>query len=101
MQWLPGGVLRCGGSWSCASPGAQGTGSVQAGFHNEPAHSEERPSQMRLDATDVALCVSDSEPEGAHAPLPTSPPIAQTSLLSFPTFQALLDAFADEYGNTI
>jgi cystathionine beta-lyase/cystathionine gamma-synthase len=56
---------------------------------------------MRLDPDDVALCVSDVEPEGMHSPLPTSPPIAQTSLFSFPSFQTLLDAFRDEYGTTI
>ena len=56
---------------------------------------------MHLDPVDVALCVSDEEPEGAHAPLPTNPPIFQTSLFSYPSFRAILDAFADEYGNTI
>jgi cystathionine beta-lyase/cystathionine gamma-synthase len=56
---------------------------------------------MHLDPIDVALCVSDEEPEGAHAPLPTNPPIVQTSLFSYPSFRAILDAFADEYGHTI
>jgi cystathionine beta-lyase/cystathionine gamma-synthase len=56
---------------------------------------------MHLDPIDVALCVSDEEPEGAHPPLPTNPPIFQTSLFSYPSFRAILDAFADEYGNTI
>jgi cystathionine beta-lyase/cystathionine gamma-synthase len=52
---------------------------------------------MRIDPDDVALCVADAEPEGAHEPLPTSPPIVQTSLFSFPTFQALLAAFDDDF----
>ena len=56
---------------------------------------------MQIDPMDVALCVADPEPEGEHGPLPTSPPIVQTSLFSYPTFQAILDAFADEYGHTI
>jgi cystathionine beta-lyase/cystathionine gamma-synthase len=56
---------------------------------------------MRIDPHDVALCVADAEPDGHHEPLPTSPPIVQTSFFSFPTFQALLDGFADEFGSTI
>jgi cystathionine beta-lyase/cystathionine gamma-synthase len=56
---------------------------------------------MRLDPDDVALCVSDPEPEGSHPPLPTSPPIVQTSLFSFPTFGALLEGFADDFGTTV
>jgi cystathionine beta-lyase/cystathionine gamma-synthase len=56
---------------------------------------------MHLDPNDVALCASDEEPAGAHPPLPTNPPIVQTSLFSYPSFRAILDAFADEYGHTI
>jgi cystathionine beta-lyase/cystathionine gamma-synthase len=56
---------------------------------------------MRIDPVDVALCASDEEPEGAHPPLPTNPPIVQTSLFSFASFQAIQEAFADEYGHTI
>ena len=56
---------------------------------------------MQIDPMDVALCVADPEPEGEHGPLPTNPPIVQTSLFSYPSFRAILDAFADEYGHTI
>lgn len=52
---------------------------------------------MPIDPSDVALCLAP-EPAGASAtgPLPTSPPIVQTSLFSFPTFDALIDGLAAE-----
>jgi cystathionine beta-lyase/cystathionine gamma-synthase len=56
---------------------------------------------MNLDPADVALCVADDEPAGAHEPLPASPPIVRTSLFSFPTFDALLEGFADNFGTTV
>jgi cystathionine beta-lyase/cystathionine gamma-synthase len=56
---------------------------------------------MTIDPGDVALCVADDEPEGAHGPHPMTPPIVQTSLFSFPTFDALLDGFADEFGTNV
>jgi cystathionine beta-lyase/cystathionine gamma-synthase len=57
--------------------------------------------RMNLDPADVALCVADDEPVGSHGPLPTSPPIVRTSLFSFPTFEALLDGFADDFHTTV
>ena len=56
---------------------------------------------MNLDPADVLLCVADAEPEGEHPPLPTSPPIVQTSLFSFPTFATLLEGFRSEFETTL
>jgi len=56
---------------------------------------------MTIDPTDVALCVAEDEPEGAHAPHPTSPPLVLTSLFSFPTFESLLDGFGDEFATNV
>lgn len=53
---------------------------------------------MRIDPTDAALCVEE-EPGGGASP--TSPPIVQTSLFTYPTFQALVDALGAEHENTV
>ena len=48
---------------------------------------------MPIDPADVAICLSD---EG-NAYGATSPPIVQTSLFTFPTYQELLDALSSEH----
>lgn len=68
---------------------------------------------MPIDPSDVALCLAPegasradgphtadphtADPAGAWAPQPTAPPIVQTSLFSFPTFDALIDGLAAEH----
>jgi cystathionine beta-lyase/cystathionine gamma-synthase len=52
---------------------------------------------MVIDPADVALCLTDdgvADPAGA---LPTSVPIVQTSLFSYPTFAALLEGLSSEH----
>lgn len=77
--------------------------------------SERIRSVAQIDPTDITICLA---PEGAGrgvdlrstgrnatqyhaadpaAPLPTSPPIVQTSLFSFPNFDALIDGLATEH----
>ena len=50
---------------------------------------------MIIDPADVALCIQDELPE-VDGSTPTSVPITQTSLFSFPDFQSLVDAFQAE-----
>lgn len=52
---------------------------------------------MRIDPADVALCVSDPVPGDAADGAPTSPPIVQTSLFSFQTLGALIEALNAEH----
>lgn len=52
---------------------------------------------MRIDPADVALCVSDPPPRDASGPTPAAPPIAQTSLFSFPSFQSLVERLGAEH----
>jgi cystathionine beta-lyase/cystathionine gamma-synthase len=52
---------------------------------------------MRIDPADVAVCVSDPVPEDAADGAPTSAPIVQTSLFSFPTLGALIEALGAEH----
>lgn len=70
---------------------------------------------MRIDPEDVALCLVDDDipatpaagaasadvwraPDGAR---PTATPIVQTSLFTFPTFQALIDGLSAEHRHTV
>jgi len=59
---------------------------------------------MNLDPEDVRLCVSAAsggEAPGGVTSSPMTPPIVQTSLFSFPSFQALLDGFASEHRSQV
>ncbi|MEZ4423572.1 MAG: PLP-dependent aspartate aminotransferase family protein [Gemmatimonadota bacterium] len=52
---------------------------------------------MHIDPSDIALCIADEVAPGRPGDsVPTSVPIVQTSLFSFPDFGALLDAFTSE-----
>ncbi len=51
---------------------------------------------MLIDPSDVAICVSDDGADGTQRAAPTSTPIVQTSLFTFPTFQALVDGLSAE-----
>lgn len=55
---------------------------------------------MRLDPKDITLCVNGEEPDPT-GPRPTSPPIVQTSLFTFPSFGALVAGLENEYGSTV
>jgi cystathionine beta-lyase/cystathionine gamma-synthase len=52
---------------------------------------------MLIDPNDVAICVTDDEVSDRQGSAPTSAPIVQTSLFTFPTFQALIDGLAGEH----
>ena len=56
---------------------------------------------MNLDPVDVATCVSDDGPREPGGAAPTSTPIVQTSLFSYPTYGALSDALAAEHANHV
>ena len=57
---------------------------------------------MNLDPRDVALCTAETvRPIGPGGPAPTSPPIVQTSLFTYPSFQALVDALGAEHSNSV
>jgi cystathionine beta-lyase/cystathionine gamma-synthase len=51
---------------------------------------------MLIDPSDIAICVSDDGAGDAPGSAPTSPPIVQTSLFTFPSFQALVDGLSAE-----
>jgi cystathionine beta-lyase/cystathionine gamma-synthase len=51
---------------------------------------------MLIDPADVAICVAGEEVTGPRASAPTSTPIVQTSLFTFPNFQMLVDALSAE-----
>lgn len=55
---------------------------------------------MRVDPGDVALCVAE-EVESGGRPAPTSPPIVQTSLFTFATFDALAEGLSRESEETV
>ena len=55
---------------------------------------------MRLDPNDITLCVA-GDAKNPDGPSPTSPPIHQTSLFTYPTFGDLVRALGDEYGNNV
>lgn len=55
---------------------------------------------MRLDPDDVAICVADPPPTGLD-PAPTSPPVVQTSLFSFPDFASLVAGLEAEHEHTV
>lgn len=52
---------------------------------------------MLIDPADVAICVADDEVSDPQGATPTSTPIVQTSLFTYPTFQALIDGLAAEH----
>ncbi|HEX6937973.1 MAG TPA: aminotransferase class I/II-fold pyridoxal phosphate-dependent enzyme [Longimicrobiales bacterium] len=55
---------------------------------------------MPIDPTDIAICAGD-EGDGAAGVQPAAPPIVQTSLFTYPTFEALLDGLAAEHRNPV
>lgn len=55
---------------------------------------------MRLDPEDITLCVNGEDPDPT-GPRPTSPPIVQTSLFTFPSLGALVEGLGNEYGSTV
>jgi cystathionine beta-lyase/cystathionine gamma-synthase len=56
---------------------------------------------MNLDPADVALCVAGAHPDTGDEPSPLAPPVVQTSLFAFPSFQALVDGLAGEHRSTV
>ena len=52
---------------------------------------------MPIDPRDIATCVATDDMDGG----PTNPPIVQTSLFTFPTFRALLDALSSEHSHHV
>lgn len=57
---------------------------------------------MHIDPSDVATCIADEIPApSGDISVPTSVPIVQTSLFSFPDFQSLIDAFQSERANRV
>ncbi len=52
---------------------------------------------MRIDPIDVATCIADDAVSDEHGAAPTATPIVQTSLFTFPTFQALIEGLAAEH----
>ena len=55
---------------------------------------------MHIDPEDVLTCIEDETP-ALGTSSPTSVPITQTSLFTFPDFQSLIDAFQAENANRI
>lgn len=55
---------------------------------------------MQIDPRDVELCLDD-EFESAASSRPTSAPIVQTSLFSFPTLEELIEALGSESGRHV
>ena len=53
-------------------------------------------ARQDIDPADIALCIADDTPADASGAAPTATPIVQTSLFTFPHFQALLDGLAAE-----
>jgi cystathionine beta-lyase len=56
---------------------------------------------MPIDPADVALCMAQDAASDSMGAQPTSPPIVQTSLFSFPTFDALVEGLAAEHRNHV
>lgn len=56
---------------------------------------------MHIDPEDVRTCIEDEVERDEGGAAPTSAPIVQTSLFSFPTLDALQDALADEMGSRV
>ncbi len=52
---------------------------------------------MQIDPTDVATCVADDAESDEHGAAPTATPIVQTSLFTYPNFQALIDGLESEH----
>lgn len=55
---------------------------------------------MAIDAADIAICLED-QPPGAAGPQPMATPIVQTSLFSYPSYDAILEAFRAENRNYV
>ena len=55
---------------------------------------------MTIDPYDIAVC-TEIEADAGAGWSPAAPPIVQTSLFTYPTFEALLDAFAAEHKNRL
>ncbi len=55
---------------------------------------------MTIDPYDIAVC-TELEDDGAGSWAPAAPPIVQTSLFTYPTLEALVDAFAAEHKNPL
>jgi len=56
---------------------------------------------MRIDPADVAICLADEGLDEGPGPAPTATPVVQTSLFTFPTFEAFLGAIAEEHRNPV
>lgn len=54
---------------------------------------------MPIDPHDVGLCIDDALPPGPGRP--TSTPVVQTSLFTYPTLEALADALSAEHRNPV
>lgn len=54
---------------------------------------------MKLDPEDIRTCTSIAAPLDVSKPV--APPVAQTSLFTFPTFEKLIEAFGDENGSQL
>ncbi len=52
---------------------------------------------MLIDPSDIAICIADAQEGGQQDSAPTSTPIVQTSLFTFPSFQALIDGLSAEH----
>ena len=52
---------------------------------------------MLIDPNDVAICLADDEEGEPRDGAPASTPIVQTSLFTFPNFQALIDGLSAEH----
>lgn len=56
------------------------------------------PNQLPgIDPRDVEICLREDHPPPGDAPAPTSAPIVQTSLFTFPTFRALIEGLDAEH----
>jgi cystathionine beta-lyase/cystathionine gamma-synthase len=51
---------------------------------------------MLIESADIAICLTDDHVRDPQASAPTSAPIVQTSLFTFPSFQMLCDALSAE-----
>jgi cystathionine beta-lyase/cystathionine gamma-synthase len=60
------------------------------------------PKPLRgVDPRDVAICTGGDAPAPTDAPAPASAPIVQTSLFTFPTFEALIRGLDAEHRTTV
>ncbi|HSG47384.1 MAG TPA: aminotransferase class I/II-fold pyridoxal phosphate-dependent enzyme [Longimicrobiales bacterium] len=66
-----------------------------------PAHAGESFAPMRIDPQDLRICIEDEVTPYADGAVPTSVPIVQTSLFSFPTLADLQDGLSNEMGTHV